>query len=120
MDEPYLSDVSDSPRRIQLRRTAGWRLRAISPNAIVVSRPSRWGNPFITGQWIVPPINRYQPRPIFVRDAQHAVLLYKVWLTAAAVRCADLVPLLGGRDLCCWCPLDRACHADVLLKLANA
>ena len=32
-----------TPRRIQLRRTRGWRLPA---SAIVVSRPSRWGNPF--------------------------------------------------------------------------
>ena len=26
---------------------------------------------------------------------------------------------LGGRDLACWCPLDKPCHADVLLRLAN-
>ncbi|MFK0288317.1 DUF4326 domain-containing protein [Streptomyces sp. NPDC090499] len=27
--------------------------------------------------------------------------------------------LLAGRDLMCWCPLDQACHADVLLELVN-
>ena len=26
---------------------------------------------------------------------------------------------LAGKDLACWCPLDRPCHADVLLELAN-
>jgi hypothetical protein len=26
---------------------------------------------------------------------------------------------LAGRDLACWCPLDRSCHANVLLLLAN-
>ncbi len=26
---------------------------------------------------------------------------------------------LRGKDLACWCPLDRPCHADVLLELAN-
>lgn len=26
---------------------------------------------------------------------------------------------LAGRDLACWCRLDRPCHADVLLELAN-
>jgi hypothetical protein len=26
---------------------------------------------------------------------------------------------LAGRDLACWCPLDRPCHADVLLEIAN-
>lgn len=32
-----------APKRIQLRRTKGWEKPA---NAIVVARPSRWGNPF--------------------------------------------------------------------------
>jgi hypothetical protein len=32
-----------SPQRVQLRRTHGWRKPA---GAIVVSRPSKWGNPF--------------------------------------------------------------------------
>ena len=31
------------PQRIQLRRTAGWRK---PPGAVVVARPTRWGNPF--------------------------------------------------------------------------
>lgn len=26
---------------------------------------------------------------------------------------------LAGRDLACWCPLDQACHADVLLAAVN-
>ena len=26
---------------------------------------------------------------------------------------------LRGYSLACWCPLDKPCHADVLLKLAN-
>lgn len=26
---------------------------------------------------------------------------------------------LAGKDLACWCPLDRPCHADALLELAN-
>lgn len=28
--------------------------------------------------------------------------------------------LLRGKDLACWCPLDAPCHADVLLRIANA
>ncbi len=27
---------------------------------------------------------------------------------------------LADRDLACWCPLSRPCHADVLLEIANA
>ena len=34
------------PKRIQLRRTKGWRL---PDNAVIVSRPSKWGNPFRIG-----------------------------------------------------------------------
>jgi hypothetical protein len=26
---------------------------------------------------------------------------------------------LAGKDLACWCPLDKPCHADVLLELSN-
>lgn len=27
---------------------------------------------------------------------------------------------LAGKNLACWCPLNQPCHADVLLKIANA
>lgn len=106
-----------APRRIQRKRTKGWKM---SEGAIYVGRPTRWGNPFIIGRNIVPPINRYHPQPIFVRDAHHATLLYSIWLKTSADRCSDLVPLLAGHDLACWCPLDSPCHADVLLRAANA
>ncbi|MDE2442008.1 MAG: DUF4326 domain-containing protein [Betaproteobacteria bacterium] len=33
----------DKPVRIQRKRTAGWKM---PPNTVVVSRPSKWGNPF--------------------------------------------------------------------------
>ncbi|GHH57582.1 DUF4326 domain-containing protein [Lentzea cavernae] len=26
---------------------------------------------------------------------------------------------LAGRNLCCWCPPQQPCHADVLLRLSN-
>jgi hypothetical protein len=105
-----------SPQRIQRKRTKGWRM---PEGALYVGRPTRWGNPFVAGRTIVPPVDRYQPKPIHVRDAAHATLLYAIWLKSSAARIEDLVPLLGGHDLACWCPLGSPCHADVLLKLAN-
>lgn len=75
---------------------------------------------------MVPPICRYKPEPIFVRDRAHAVQLFRRWFTGSVVRCSDVVSILGGRDLACWCPLtDKRgnhvpCHADVLLEIANA
>lgn len=36
------------PKRVQLRRTRGWRLPV---GAVVVARPTKWGNPFRYRQW---------------------------------------------------------------------
>jgi hypothetical protein len=85
------------PRRIRLQRRAGWRKPA---GAIVVSRPTRWGNPF----------------PVVHGDRAAAVERYRAWLPTSDL---DLTEL-RGRDLCCWCPAEEPCHADVLLDLANA
>lgn len=30
------------------------------------------------------------------------------------------LPELRGKNLACWCSLNRPCHADVLLELANS
>jgi hypothetical protein len=41
-------------------------------------------------------------------------------ITAPAPPALDEIrAALAGRDLVCWCPLDQACHADVLIDLAN-
>jgi hypothetical protein len=44
-----------------------------------------------------------------------------VWLhdERRCMTVADVRAALAGRDLCCWCPLDQPCHADVLLEIAN-
>ena len=52
------------PKGIQLRRTSGYRKPS---GAIVVSRPSRWGNPYRVGENGVP-------------DAAIAVALFEEWL----------------------------------------
>lgn len=104
--------MPDRPRRIQLRRTKGWRK---PEGAIVVARPSKWGNPFRVGEVV----ERRSGRSERVRDRAHAVALYRRWLFHQE-RSLNLVPELAGRDLACWCPLDQPCHADVLLEVANA
>lgn len=54
-----------------------------------------------------------------VHDQAEAVALYRRHLAEHP----DLVDAarreLAGRDLACWCPLDRPCHAGVLLEVAN-
>lgn len=104
-----------TPQRIQRKRSKGWRM----PEGVVyVGRPTRWGNPFRMGL-VTPPVERYDPALVFVRDRDHAVRLYRRWLFGSANRVADLTPELAGKDLACWCPLGQPCHADVLLEIAN-
>lgn len=124
------------PQRVQLRRAKGWRK---PEGAVVVSRPSRWGNPFtvMNGHrqgWLVwDDRDRLGLAPGYTTSAgfiasfrtraeaqADAVKRYRKWIRSAAGRGADLVPLLQGRDLCCWCRPEWPCHADVLLEIANA
>lgn len=110
------------PERIQLRRTKGWRK---PEDAIVVSRPTKWGNPFTVEQAIEAEYSN--PRSACVSH-------YHAWMEGhhhyfdvlttygrdydRRARLAELDEL-RGHDLACWCSLDQPCHADVLLELAN-
>lgn len=96
-----------NPKRVQRSRLPGSRL----PDGVVyVGRPTRWGNPFWVGSW-----RSTKPEDGHVETVEEAVELFRR-------RIAPWLPVqeLRGRDLACWCPPDRPCHADVLLELANA
>ena len=103
-------DLLASPRRIQLSRKAGWKM---PPNTVVVSRPTKWGNPFTL---------KNNPRAI-------AVTRYDTLVSgnsASDFPCvADIQRELRGKNLACWCKvIDESgnyvpCHADILLALAN-
>lgn len=100
------------PKRIQRRRTKGWRM---PEGAIYVGRPTRWGNPF---DW-----RKCSPDAgprAWARGA--AVDLFRDHLRRQLRRDAsrEMLAELRGHDLVCWCPLDQPCHADVLIELANA
>lgn len=105
------------PQRIQLSRAKGWRKPA---GAVVVSRPSKWGNPWTTRQYFDAGYSGDERTA-----AQHCVEAYRAWLRgehhwahAAPIDRPDLAPL-RGKDLACWCKPGAPCHADVLLELAN-
>ncbi len=103
------------PVRMQRKRTKGWRMQAASRAinglpAKYVGRPSKWGNPFKTG------------------DAEADVAWYRFWIEQpghARGMLYDKLFMLRGHNLVCWCPLlDKEgnpypCHADLLLDLAN-
>lgn len=95
------------PYRIQLSRKKGWRL---PPNTVVVSRPSRWGNPHKVGWCEL--CNRTHTREEAIQEHRSAVFFSRV-LTES------LFAELRGKNLACWCRLDQPCHADVLLEIAN-
>jgi hypothetical protein len=101
------------PQRIQLRRTKGWRK---PEGAIVVSRPSKWGNPYAVGPWM----NRAEAAQLFRLELVDTI--ERTWSAPHPIQfriIAESLAELRGHDLACWCPLDEPCHADVLLELAN-
>jgi len=146
-----------TPKRVQVTRTRdadgkSWRDR--HPDAVIVDRRTKFGNPFrvylcdCCGHWDVIDDNGVQhhvdhavargetaptgivldPSPVPLGDMQrreaviHAVELFQQdieWGSAAFT--ADQVRAeLAGKDLACWCSPGDVCHADVLLRVANA
>ncbi|MEU0671329.1 DUF4326 domain-containing protein [Streptomyces sp. NPDC006172] len=136
--------MNDQPRRIQRRRTKGWRTPTDSQGRkpIYVGRGTPFGNPCT--QVRMPALDGSEwehegrlgkvsgQRHAFVhpdktitwhlvKDAtpEQAVAMYRGWLARRQDLAERARQELAGRDLMCWCPPGRPCHADVLLELAN-
>jgi hypothetical protein len=97
----------EKPHRVQLQRRNGWRK---PPSTVNVARPGPWGN------------RVSRPEPYGDPEAHRlAVEQYRRWALApeqASFR-ADVRRELRGKNLACWCKAHLACHADVLLEIAN-
>ena len=89
------------PQRFQRSRQKGARLPS---NAVVVTRPTKWGNPYPLELGRAEALRRYREDLLGGRSV---------------VSVDEVKRELRGRDLACYCPLDEPCHADVLLWLAN-
>lgn len=104
------------PQRIKLSRAKGWKMPA---NTVKVDRSTPWGNPFIVG--------KHGTREYCVE--LHKKLVNQGWLCLSTrngdEQMAHLRQVAGhlvelrGKNLACWCPLDKPCHADTLLRIAN-
>ena len=109
------------PRRIRLSRAKGWRL---PENTVVVSRPTKWGNPFVVGK----DGDRKECTTLFAHMLNGYLCVvctpgiegqrsYRKFLSRNLHR-------LRGKNLACWCALPKSgerdhCHAAVLLQIAN-
>ena len=104
------------PYRVQLSRRKGWRM---PPNTVKVDRTTKWGNPFVPGKPI--PFGPLKGR--IVEDKRHAFVLYRSFAPDNAKLVAAAQTELRGKNLACWCgqndPYEDACHAAVLLEIAN-
>jgi len=109
--------------RIRRLRTKGWRM---PEGAVYVGRPTKWGNP-----WKAEPVDGVgwcctdtrKDLIIQARDAANAhdlaVSHYRAWIREQPGLVDATRAELRGKPLCCYCPTHLACHADVLLELAN-
>jgi hypothetical protein len=122
------------PKRLQQKRTRGWRML---PNSRSCARPSRWGNPYSVEWWsnlhsyiVVSEIGRYKlwgapDRSDFYpgkfmkeQAAQKAVELFRDYAIERLKREPDwLDPLRGLDNLYCYCAEDAPCHVDVIIEL---
>ena len=107
------------PKRVQMRRDRPW--RKDHPDAVIVARPSKWGNPFKMSEAM---------EAVYTEEAARLMVVhaFEEWLRGnpdffephnLRDHVITNVDELRGKDLACWCPLDQPCHADVLLRLAN-
>lgn len=130
-----------TPVRIQRSRAKGSRL--VSPNGlpvVCVSRPGRWGNPFIlttrrhcSQGWEVADTRVIvdmdwggEPMIIGVFDSREeasrcAVECFRTGLLSGALSISveDVRRELRNKNLACWCPLEAECHGDILLEIAS-
>lgn len=121
------------PKRIQRRRTKGYRLPG---GAVVVTRPSKWGNPFVVKPcdsaccWTIDdPVgiafrsddypDQYSTKEAAVKAAVELFELHTGPMGSYELDVEQVRRDLAGKDLACWCPEGEPCHGDVLLVIAN-
>ena len=119
-------------KRIQRRRTKGYKM---TPGAVYVGRPTKWGNPFVVGREMTAWQKAFIANQLFPFDKiaeeyrrgtfsqpltlEKSLEYYKIHIEFHVKNGNLDLSELRGKDLVCWCALNKKCHADVLLKLAN-
>ena len=106
------------PIRIQRKRTKGWKM---PDNTVYVGRGSKWGNPFVNPKVALECYRKMITSLVNWKD--HAKHGYSASFFNEKGKLVTLYPedleKLRGKNLACWCPISKPCHADILLELAN-
>lgn len=121
-------------QRIQRRRTKGWRK---PEGAVIISRPSPWGNPFTRS--MAEELGYVSESTTDEEANRWLTLVFDDWLTKGPRSrwwfengrtrweyMREHLPELEGATLVCWCPVEHErthdpypCHGNVLLRMAN-
>ena len=101
--------MSAKPIRLQLSRRKGFDLQKLSRKmnsleAVVVSRPSKWGCPY--------PLKKESER-------EKVIAKFRSYLRANSKLVKAARQELREKNLACWCRLDLSCHADVWLNVLS-
>lgn len=102
------------PKRIQRRRTKGWR---IPPNSKYIGRGTLWGNPYrVKGPLVHPNERRAYSNLDAVAMYRWALRTGRLPYNEADIR----ANFKGVEYIVCWCKPNEACHGDVILKILEA
>lgn len=105
-----------NPIRIQRKRAKGYKM---PPNTVSVTRPGKWGNPFVVGEFGT----REECLNAFTYLMQGNICLTSKSTIDKQKKYYNHVKEnlkeLKGKNLACFCPLNKPCHADILLEIAN-
>ncbi len=77
----------------------------LPPNTKLVTRVSRWGNPFKVIPW-------------GIYTLEESLNLYRQFVVDWKLKHdPDFFEPLRGFDLACACPLDQDCHANIIIEV---
>jgi hypothetical protein len=97
------------------------------PGAVYVGRPTKWGNPARVSRLLCAESAKdiytllvWPDEDIEKQLGNRAAFFMRLARAAwKPISWDEITAELRGKDLACFCPLDRPCHADVLLEIAN-
>lgn len=95
MSKEKMSKTEPTPKVYHCKRDQ------LPSGCIYVGRPTCWGNPFVIGS-----------------DGTREEVIQKFRDSLSKEDHIEIRRTLWGRSLTCWCA-PKACHADVLLEIAN-